>query len=55
MDDNFITAQQAAKAWGISDRRVRVLCGGEKTFEKACLFILMWYNDHASNRGVSRP
>jgi len=26
----YITAQQAAKAWGISDRRVRVLCGEGK-------------------------
>jgi hypothetical protein len=26
MDNKYITAQQAAKSWGISDRRVRVLC-----------------------------
>jgi hypothetical protein len=26
MDNKYITAQQAAKTWGISDRRVRVLC-----------------------------
>ena len=26
MDFNWITAQEAAEAWGITDRRVQVLC-----------------------------
>ena len=26
INDNYMTAQQAAEAWGISDRRVRLLC-----------------------------
>jgi len=26
MSKSFITARQAAKNWGVSDRRVRVLC-----------------------------
>ena len=26
MENQYITAAQAAKLWGISDRRVRVLC-----------------------------
>jgi len=26
MDFDWITAQEAAKAWGITDRRVQVLC-----------------------------
>jgi len=30
MNDNFITTRQAASAWGISDRRVRVLCAEGK-------------------------
>jgi len=30
MSNAYITAQQAAKKWGISDRRVRILCGEGK-------------------------
>ena len=26
MDSNWITSQEAAEAWGITDRRVQVLC-----------------------------
>ena len=30
MDFNWITAQDAAEAWGISDRRVQILCANGK-------------------------
>lgn len=30
MDFNWITAQEAAHAWGITDRRVQVLCADGK-------------------------
>ena len=30
LNNEFITAQQAAKKWNISDRRVRVLCSEGK-------------------------
>ncbi|MCL1828248.1 MAG: helix-turn-helix domain-containing protein [Oscillospiraceae bacterium] len=30
MDFNWITAQEAAEAWGISDRRVQFLCANGK-------------------------
>ena len=30
MDFDWITAQEAAEAWGISDRRVQVLCTNGK-------------------------
>ena len=30
MDFEWMTAQQAAEAWGISDRRVQVLCSNSK-------------------------
>ena len=30
MDFDWITAQEAAEAWGISDRRVQILCANGK-------------------------
>jgi hypothetical protein len=30
MDFNWITAQEAAESWGISDRRVQILCANGK-------------------------